>query len=99
MARDLLCLETYWSPSLGDRRTMRGLLETLEINVPKLVAHHRHVASRGDIELYLDETFRDRTPRLYDLLVIASHGDAGVLIDEDDQTISLRWLRRKLKDK
>lgn len=97
MPRDLLCLETYWSPNPADRRTMRGLLEVLEANENDFVAHHRHVDSRRDIQRYLDEVWNSARRR-YDILVIATHGDRGVILDEDDREIPLRWLGRQLKD-
>jgi hypothetical protein len=34
MGLGVLCLGTYWSSDLGDRSTVRGLLELLEHNVP-----------------------------------------------------------------
>lgn len=54
MGLGILCLETYWSADREDRRSVRGLLELLEHNVPDLLAVHRHVANRSDFEWYVE---------------------------------------------
>ena len=74
MGLGVLCLETYWSDNPLDRRHSRGLLEVLEHNVDDLLAVHRHVATRRDVEHYLDHEWRKDA---YDVLYIASHGAPG----------------------
>jgi hypothetical protein len=94
MGLGILFLETYWSDDPSDRRSMDSFMSVLEANVPELIADHRHVDSRGDIEDYITGVWKqfDR----YDVLVIASHGEKGGLTDERGRRIPLSWLGDKL---
>lgn len=94
MGLGILCLETYWSDDVSDRRTVRGLLELLEANVDDLVAEHRHWAHKSDLQYYLSEHW-NRDER-YDVLYIASHGLNGSLFDEADARITMTWLANEL---
>lgn len=93
MALGILCLETYWSEDVADRRSVAGLLKLLEDNVEDLLADHRHVVDRRDLSAYIEGAWRwDR----YDVLYIAAHGSEGRIWDEDDNPISVRWLASEL---
>lgn len=96
MALGILCLETYYSQYVDDRSTVAGLLATLESNVGGLLADHRHTPDRRDFAGYIEGAWPwDR----YDVLYIAAHGSAGAVIDEDGQSITLRWLSSRMSNR
>lgn len=93
MALGILCLETYWSNDITDRRTVSGLLDLLETNVPGLQADHRHIGTRSDLAAILEGGWRwDR----YDVLYLAVHGEAGAVFDEYNEKITLEWLGKRM---
>lgn len=94
MGLGVLCLETYYSDEVEDRRSVRGLLELLEHNVSSLAADHRHVPDRRNIQAYLEGLWPHER---YDVLYLASHGDTGAIVDEYGTVITLEWLARRLK--
>lgn len=94
MGLGILCLETYWSNELEDRRTVRGLLDVLEQNVPGLIADHRHVADRRDVQSYLEDLWPNER---YDLLYVAAHGAPGAIADEYGVLMEFDWLARRLE--
>jgi hypothetical protein len=95
MSLGVLCLETYYSSDPADRRSVRGLLEVLKENIPDLWTVHRHVANRSDFKWYMENDWRDQR---YDVLYVASHGDAGGIMDENTDKMSTQWLGNRLAD-
>jgi len=94
VALGVLCLETYWSEDVTDRRTVHGLLKLLEENEPAFIADHAHTATRGEIRAYLANAWPVPS---YDVLYVASHGLEGGIVDEDDSRVTLSHLAGMLE--
>ncbi|MGI9021547.1 MAG: DUF6642 family protein [Solirubrobacterales bacterium] len=94
MALGILCLETYWDHEITDRRTVHGLLQLLEDNEPAVAADHAHVATKEDIRAYLQGAWPVDS---YDVLYVATHGNTGGIVDEDEFEISLGRLAGMLE--
>lgn len=96
MGLGVLCLESYWSSDHRDRRSVRGLLDLLEHNMPGVLAVHRHVAGRTDFERYMEQDWA--CDQRYDVLYVAAHGSGGGLFDERGTHMPMSWLRGRLKN-
>lgn len=94
MSLQVLALETYWHEDPADARSTSAIFDLLKQNCHGVVVHHRFFSAKQDLEWYLSHSWREAP---YDLLYIASHGEAGKLVDGWDQLISRPWLQRRLR--
>ncbi|WP_416063162.1 DUF6642 family protein [Rhodococcus indonesiensis] len=76
-APGVLCLEGEWGERLAERTSVEPALELLERSgVIRLI--HRDIATRGELEHYLDRAMR-KSFKGFDLIFLAFHGSPETL--------------------
>ncbi len=94
MSLQVLALETYWHEDPADTRSTTAIFDLLKQNCEGVVVHHRFFSAKEDLAWYLDNVWRDGQ---YDVLYVASHGEAGKLVDGWNELISRPWLQKRLR--
>lgn len=94
MSLQVLALETYWHEDPADTRSTLAIFDLLEQNCEDIVIHHRFFSAKDDLDWYLNNPWRDGQ---YNVLYVASHGEAGNLVDGWNELISRPWLQKRLR--
>ncbi|WP_124258437.1 DUF6642 family protein [Rhodococcus ruber] len=84
----VLCLEGEWTPSIGARLSIEPALRLVEFNSIVRVAH-RDVATRAELEYYLDKWLgKGNGTAGYDLCYFGFHGSCEtILLGQDEMSL------------